>query len=287
MPIDLHVHSTASDGHSTPSEVVAEAAAAGLDTIALTDHDTTAGWAEAGAAAERLGVRLIPGVEISCQLGGISVHLLGYLLDPRDAALRRMWEATRASRERRARLIVEKLSADVPVTWEDVLEQTRHVTTIGRPHIADALVARGVVTSRDHAFATILRPGSPYYARYLAPDGIEAVRAVVGAGGVAVMAHPLARRRGRVVGDSAIADNVAVGMSGQEVDHRDQDDAERAHLRALAADLGLLTTGSSDYHGTGKQNRIGENTTTPQALEAIFERAGAAAADRNPLSGTS
>jgi len=274
MPIDLHVHSTASDGRSGPAEVVREAAAAGVDTLALTDHDTVAGWAPAAAEAGLLGIRLIPGVEISCQVRGVSVHLLGYLVDPLDTVLTGMWHATRTSRELRARRIVERLAADVPVTWDDVLAQTDDVATIGRPHIADALVARGVVDSRDHAFATLLRPGSPYYARYLAPEGRDVVRAVVAAGGAAVIAHPLARRRGRVVDDGDVADLAAAGMVGLEVDHRDHDDAERSHLRGLAADLGLVVTGASDYHGSGKANRLGENTTHPEALEAILEHAG-------------
>lgn len=275
--IDLHVHSTASDGRSTPAEVVAEAAAAGLRTIALTDHDTTAGWSEALSAGQRLGVRVVPGVEISAQVGGISVHMLAYCVDPADEALRSMWQATRTSRDARARRIVERLAADVPLTWDDVRAQARQEPTIGRPHIADALVARGIVASRDEAFATLLRPGSPYYARYLAPDGVHVVQAVVAAGGAAVIAHPLAGRRGRVIDDVAVAALADAGMIGLEMDHRDHTAGEREHLRGLARELGLLTTGSSDYHGTGKVNRLGENTTTPEVLSALLAAGEAAA----------
>lgn len=270
--IDLHVHSTASDGHSAPEQVVAEAAAAGMTTIALTDHDTTAGLEHAQRAADAYNVRVVPGVEISCHVRGISVHMLGYCADPFDEALAAMWDATRASRLQRARTIVERLSVDVPIEWADVVAITGEDSTVGRPHIADALVARGVVASREEAFAGLLRAGSPYYARYLSPDGMDVVRAVVAAGGVAVIAHPSARRRGRVIDDADIAALAAAGMAGIEADHRDHTAADRSHLRGLARDLGLVVTGSSDYHGTGKPNRLGEFTTEPAALEDLLDR---------------
>ena len=153
--IDLHAHSSVSDGTQPPAEVVASAAAAGLDVVALTDHDTTAGWGAASAAAERLGVQLVPGMEVSCSSSGISVHLLSYLHDPGFAGLLDEVELARDSREWRARQIVENLSADVALTWEDVQAQLTEGATIGRPHIADALVARGIVADRDEAFATL------------------------------------------------------------------------------------------------------------------------------------
>ncbi len=269
MRIDLHTHSTASDGTQPPAAVVAEAVAAGLDVLALTDHDSTAGWGEAADASRRLGIVLVPGAEVSCQAGGISVHLLSYLHDPDDPALAAELGRTRAERIGRARRMVELIAVDHPLTWEDVVARVGPGATVGRPHIADALVAEGIVANRDEAFATLLHSGGPYYVRHYSPDVEHAVRLVRGAGGVPVMAHPLAARRGRTVSDAVIAGMAAAGLAGLEVDHRDHEPGERAHLRGLAAELGLFTTGSSDYHGTGKVNRIGENGTAPEVLEQI------------------
>jgi predicted metal-dependent phosphoesterase TrpH len=267
--IDLHVHSSASDGTQPPAAVVAEAAAAGLDVVALTDHDTTAGWPEASGAARRAGIALVPGAEISCQARGISVHLLSYLHDPAEPELAAEMERTRTDRLTRARRMVDLIALDLPLTWEEVAARVEPGATVGRPHIADAMVAKGLVADRDEAFATVLHAGSPYYVRHYAPDAERAVRLVRRAGGVPVMAHPLAARRGRVVSDGVIAGLAGAGLAGLEVDHRDHEPAEREHLRALAAGLGLLTTGSSDYHGAGKVNRLGENLTSPQTLERI------------------
>jgi 3',5'-nucleoside bisphosphate phosphatase len=271
--IDLHVHSSASDGTQPPAAVVAEAAAAGLDAIALTDHDTTAGWAEAAQAARALGVVLVPGIELSTQLDGVSVHLLAYLPDPDDPALVAEMERTRSDRLSRARRMVDLVGADYPLTWAEVAARVEPGATVGRPHIADAMVAKGIVASRDEAFATVLHSGSRYHVRHYAPGTALAVRLVRGAGGVPVMAHPLAARRGRVVTDAAIAELAGAGLAGLEVEHRDHEPAERAHLRGLAAELGLFTTGASDYHGTGKLTRIGENLTDPAVLERIEAQA--------------
>jgi len=274
--IDLHTHSRASDGTDRPGAVLEAAARAGLDVVALTDHDTTAGWAEAADAVGPTGVALVRGTEISTRVtvdgGGISVHLLSYLHDPDDAGLRAEWERTRDDRLARARRMTDRLAEDFPLTWEDVVAQTGDGATVGRPHLADALVAAGVVASRDEAFATVLNPGARYYVPHYAPDTEAAVRAVLGAGGVPVMAHPGAGSRGRTVDDETIAELAAAGLAGLEVDHRDHDDATRDRLRGLAAELGLLVTGSSDYHGTGKLNRIGEHTTAPEVLAQIEER---------------
>jgi predicted metal-dependent phosphoesterase TrpH len=267
--IDLHVHSTASDGTQPPAAVVAEAGAAGLDVVALTDHDTTAGWPEASEAALRAGVVLVPGAEISCQVNGVSVHLLSYLHDPADPELAAEMRRTRADRLTRARRMVELIAVDHPLTWEEVSARVEPGATVGRPHIADAMVAKGLVADRDEAFATVLHSGSRYHVRHYAPDAEAAVRLVRRAGGVPVMAHPLAARRGRVVSDAVISELADAGLAGLEVDHRDHDPAEREHLRSLAGALGLLTTGASDYHGSGKVNRIGENLTTPETLERI------------------
>jgi len=271
--IDLHTHSTASDGTQSPGEVVVAAAEAGLDVLALTDHDTTRGWDEAAVAAQHQGMVLVRGIEISCQHEGITIHLLGYLQDPAAPGLLVELARSRQSREMRAQRIVALLSRDLPLHWDDVLEQIGPGATIGRPHIADALVAKGIVASRDAAFADYLYGGSPYSARHYAADPVEAVRLVREAGGVAVMAHPFASQRGLVVDDSIIEAMAAAGMAGLEVHHRDHDGDEVRHGLDLAASLDLFVTGSSDYHGAGKCNLLGENTTDPAVLQRIEELA--------------
>ena len=274
MPIDLHTHSTASDG-TEPSEVfVAQAARAGLDVVALTDHDTYAGWPAAVAAAGELGVDLVRGVEVSCSQRGISVHLLAYLVDPEASGLLHELDRARDSRVTRIDRMVELMAADgIPVTIEEVRAQAGVGTTMGRPHIADALVASGFVRSRDEAFADVLRNGSRYYVSHYAPDPVRAVELVRAAGGVPVMAHPFANGRGWTVEDSVIERMADAGLAGLEAHHRDHTPAERTHAVELAARLGLFVTGSSDYHGAGKENRLGENTTTPEVLAQIEEQA--------------
>ncbi len=269
MLIDLHTHSTVSDGTQPPAAVVAEAAAAGLDVVALTDHDSTAGWDDAAAAATEHGVALVRGVEISCARWGTSVHLLGYLLDPASPGLRAEMERSRGSRETRARRMTERLGRDYPITWDDVLEQVEDGATIGRPHLADALVAGGSFADRDAAFATALHRSSGYHVAHYAPDPADAVRLVREAGGVPVLAHPFAHTRGRVLDDETVEELIEVGLMGLEVDHRDHDDDARRRLREIAAAHDLIVTGSSDYHGAGKQNRLGENVTRPDQLERI------------------
>jgi predicted metal-dependent phosphoesterase TrpH len=270
--VDLHTHSRVSDGTESPAELVAAAARAGLDVVALTDHDTTAGWDEAAAAAREHGVALVRGAELSCRAGGTSVHLLAYLHDPDDAALRAESERIRTSRVDRARRIVERIAVDHPLTWQDVLAQTQPGTTVGRPHIADALVAVGLVADREEAFATMLAAGSPYYVPYYATALADGIRMVRDAGGVPVLAHPGAATRGTVLSDDAIRAAARAGLAGLEVDHRDHTPAQRARLAGLAAELGLLVTGASDYHGTGKPNRLGENLTDPAVLAALVDQ---------------
>lgn len=270
--IDLHTHSRVSDGTQSPAEVVAEARRAGLDVLALTDHDTTAGWAEAARAAPTVGLALVRGTEISCTAGGTSVHLLSYLHDPADAALAEVLAESRSSRDGRARAMVERLAEDYHLTWAEVVAQAGAGATIGRPHIADVLVARGYAADRSEAFATMLAPSGRYYVRYHAPDVVDAVELVLAAGGVPVFAHPRASTRGRVVGEDVIRELAAAGLAGLEVDHRDHTEADKARLRALAGELGLLVTGASDYHGAGKPNRLGEHTTAPAVFEQIAER---------------
>lgn len=272
MRIDLHTHSTASDGTESPAEVMASARAAGLDVIALTDHDTVSGWREAADAAE--GLEFVPGAELSCQTeDGISLHMLGLLFDPENAPLREAMETTRDDRMPRMIKMVEKLAADgIPITMEQVWAQVPEGATLGRPHLADALVAAGVVKVRDEAFVDLLHNDSKYYVGHLAPTPAEAVGLIKGAGGVAIFAHPGASKRGEIVSEEMIASLVPVGLDALEVDHRDHDTPTRERLRALAEGLGILCTGASDYHGTGKQNVIGENTTDPQVWQVLKAR---------------
>lgn len=272
MLIDLHAHSTASDGTDTPAELVAAAVAAGLDVVAITDHDSTDGWADATEAAQRHGIRLVRGIELSCAAGGISLHVLGYLHDPTYEPLLREMDHARTSRTERARRITAKLAADVPIDYADVLAQVHQGATVGRPHIADALVANGIVRDRDEAFATYLYDGSPYYARHYAPSAVDGVRLIRAAGGVPVMAHPFAAKRGRIVADDVIEEMAAAGLVGLEAHHPDHTPDQERHALDLARALGLLVTGSSDYHGTGKVNRLAERTTPQGVFEALVGR---------------
>lgn len=273
MTIDLHTHSTASDGTDTPGELVRNAAAAGLDVVALTDHDGTDGW-DAAAAALPPGLRLVPGVEVSAEWQGIPLHVLGYLFDRAYQPLVTELSELRESRVRRARRIVDAMVADgLPVSWERTL--ARADGAVGRPHIASELVEAGLVPDVSAAFTDAwIGSRGRYYRREHKVPALHAIRLVRDAGGVAVFAHPRARGRGEVVDDAAIAAMCEAGLSGLEVDHPDHDAATRAELRTLAADLGLLVTGSSDYHGGRKANRLGECRTSPEVFEALV--AGAA-----------
>lgn len=275
MRIDLHTHSTASDGTDTPAELVRNAAAAGLDVVALTDHDTVRGHAEAAAALPE-GLTLVTGAELSCRTsGGTGLHLLAYLFDPDEPELERERELVRDDRVPRARAMVAKLrDLGVPITWEQVARIAGD-GSVGRPHIATALVELGVVGSVSDAFTPDwLADGGRAYAGKHELDPFAAVRLVRAAGGVTVLAHPLAARRGAAhIGEDEIAELAGAGLDGVEVDHMDHDATARARLRALAGDLGLLTTGSSDYHGSRKSCRLGEYTTDPEIYGEIVRRA--------------
>jgi predicted metal-dependent phosphoesterase TrpH len=274
MRIDLHTHSTVSDGTETPAALLATAREAGLDVVALTDHDTTDGWA-AAAAARPPGMVVVPGMELSCRWfpendRPISVHLLAYLFDPEHPGL--MSERTRLRQERLGRgekIATALAAAGYPVSWDRIVEASEG-GVVGRPHIARALVQAGVVGSVDEAFADLLHPRSPHYVAKRDTEVREGIALVRAAGGVPVFAHGLATKRGRVVGDDAIRAMVHAGLLGLEVDHPDHTEEERAHLRELAQELGLIVTGSSDYHGTNKTTPIGACTTDPEQLEALL-----------------
>jgi predicted metal-dependent phosphoesterase TrpH len=268
--IDLHAHSNVSDGTDTPSELVRAAATAGVDVLAITDHDTVGGWDEAAAAARRHGVMLVRGIEISCSWRFASIHLLGYLTDPDDPALMAELAHARDSRATRLQRMVELMAADgIPVTYGEVLAQVAPGATPGRPHIADALVANGTIAHRDEAFREWLTSDSRYYVRHYSPDPVHAVELVRAAGGVPVIAHPFTRTRGAGVSDGLVEQMYAAGLVGLEAYHRDHGPAEVARAQRLADRLGLVLTGSSDYHGDGKVNRLAENTTAPSVLKKI------------------
>ncbi len=274
MLIDLHTHSSVSDGTETPAELMATARAAGLDVVALTDHDTTAGWAVAEAARPP-GVTVVPGMELSCRWfpsdqPPISVHLHAYLVDPDAPGLAAERARLRAERLGRGERIVAALAADgYPVVWEQIVAGCAG-GVVGRPHVARALVDAGVVASVDDAFATLLHHGSPYYVAKADTDVREGIALIRAAGGVPVFAHGLATKRGRIVGDDAVAAMADAGLLGREVDHPDLTPAHRDHLRGLADDLGLISTGSSDYHGTNKPTSITVCTTEPDQWEALL-----------------
>lgn len=274
MRIDLHTHSSASDGTDSPAQLVGHAVAAGLDVVALTDHDTVSGYAEAVAALAGTPLTLVTGAELSCQVEGISMHMLAYLFDPEDPELSRERELVRTDRFRRAEAMTERCrELGAPISWE----QVRRIAgngAVGRPHVASALVEAGVVPSVDAAFTSEwLANGGRADVRKREFDPFEAVRLVRAAGGVTVFAHPGAVKRGRTVSEQVIADLAAAGLDGLEVDHMDHDEETREQLRGLAGDLGLLVTGSSDYHGSRKAVRLGADTTAPEVYDAIVARA--------------
>jgi predicted metal-dependent phosphoesterase TrpH len=277
MRIDLHTHSDASDGTDSPTQLVANARAAGLDVVALTDHDTVAGHEEAAAAVRGGGHRslaLVRGAEFSCLFKGISLHLLGYLFDPAHPELAREMELLRTDRTRRAAAMVDKLvELGAPVSWEQV-NRIAGDAAVGRPHVARALVEAGVVPDVSAAFTPewIGNDGRAYVEKYsLAPErGIALVKA---AGGVSVFAHPAASSRGEIVDAPTIATFAEAGLDGIEVDHPDHDEDARARLRDLAANLHLLPTGSSDYHGFVKSTPLGAETTDPAVFEELVRRA--------------
>jgi hypothetical protein len=282
--IDLHCHSTASDGTDSPAALMRAAAAAGLDVVALTDHDTVAGYREATAALPP-GLTLVTGCEFSCRYvspdpatQGVSVHLLGYLFDPAEPELARERELVRDDRVPRARGMTERLrELGVPVTFDRVRELAGPDGTIGRPHIAAAMVEAGAVPTVSDAFtAEWIGDGGRAHLGKHELNVVDAIRLIHHAGGVAVFAHPMAVKRGRTVPESALAELATAGLDGIEVDHLDHDAPTRARLRGLAGELDLLVTGSSDYHGSRKTVALGEHTTAPDVYAEIAARASGA-----------
>lgn len=268
--IDLHTHTSASDGTDTAAQLINKALAQGLDTLAITDHDSIAGWASASQTL-RGDLKLVLGAEISCLTKeGISVHMLGLLFDGTNLALLEVLENTRDERLPRMRKMIELMRADgIDISLSDVEAVMPVGATMGRPHLADALVAKKIIKTRDEAFLELLNNESKYYVSHLAPTPEEAVRLIRAAGGVAVIAHPFASLRGQILQSSDFIALQAAGLNGIEVNHRDQSNEERLSLFNIASDLDLVMTGSSDYHGTGKSNSLGENVTDPAQWERL------------------
>ncbi|SNR39207.1 hypothetical protein SAMN06265360_104207 [Haloechinothrix alba] len=275
LRIDLHTHSTGSDGTDTPSELMRAAAAAGLDVIALTDHDSTGGWDQATAALPA-GLTLVPGAELSCcwHTGDgrtISVHLLAYLFDPGSEAMLAEQRRLRAERRSRLHTMAGRMAADgLPVDPDALLGQLAPDVPAGRPHLARALVDAGVVRTVDEAFSRYLASGRSYYVPRADTPVESAIDMVADAGGVTVLAHPFAHDRGPTIDADVIATLAARGLTGVEVDHPNHDQRARARLRELAAELDLLPTGSSDYHGTNKQIALGAETTDPDVYSELL-----------------
>jgi len=270
-PIDLHLHSNVSDGTGSPTDVVREAHAAGVRTMALTDHDTAAGWDEAREECLRLGMTFIPGMEFSSRIEHGSIHILAYLIDPYFAPLAEELDKLQNDRENRLRQMTENVSADYDITWDHVMEQVAASgKSLGRPHLADALVAQGIIGERSEAFDGILSKNGPYYVSQYALDPVSAVKLIRAAGGVPVMAHPTTR--GRVAPMEYIDRLIEAGLGGYEIEHRENMEPGKTILREICLERGLIMTGSSDYHGTGKPNQPGENTTAPEMLAKIIEQ---------------
>jgi 3',5'-nucleoside bisphosphate phosphatase len=272
MRADLHTHSDRSDGTDAPADLVRLAASQGLDVVALTDHDTTDGWAEAGSAAEQVGVRLVRGIEVSCRFADRGVHLLAYEPDPGYPPLAAELARIREGRAARVPEMLERLrSLGVDIDDSDLRRAAGDTTAVGRPHVADALITLGVVTDRTEAFEKYLNRRGPGYVRRYAADLEQVIAWVADAGGVSVLAHPWTPRHDyRALDEAGLSRLKDAGLVGVEVDHEDHDRATREELRAVAERLDLVVTGSSDYHGTGKVGHdLGCNTTAADQLDRL------------------
>lgn len=268
--IDLHTHTTRSDGTDSPRELVNKAIVQGLEVLGISDHDTTSSWDEATQSL-RGSLKLALGSEISCLTAdGVSVHMLGLLFDPFHEEMQQVLEETRDGRLPRMRKMIEKMRLEgFDISMQDVEASMPPGATMGRPHLADALVAKKIVSTRDEAFTDLLHNESRFYVSHAAPTPVEAIALIRRAGGVAVIAHPFASRRGEILKAEDFVELVSAGLNGIEVDHRDQNPDERAMLRTIALELDLVVTGGSDYHGTGKLNALAENFTRRDQWEKL------------------
>lgn len=280
MKIDLHAHSTHSDGKESVQQVFQFAAEAGLTALALTDHDTTAGWDEARVEAAKHGITFVPGIEVTTKHNEVSVHMLAYLPDPNYLPLVNRLKEVRESRETRIERFVENLQGTYADLTMDGVRATlkEEGKSLGRPHIADALVDLGIFEDRTGAFEGPLHKKSPFFVPSEGLDTIEAVKLIRAAGGVPVMAHPMARSGDELVitqlHRERFIEVIEAGLGGFEVEHREVGEVARKWLTDLAKEFDLVTTGSSDYHGmTGKKNRLGEYTTEEPMLLKIEAQA--------------
>jgi 3',5'-nucleoside bisphosphate phosphatase len=275
MRIDLHTHSSVSDGTDTPAELVHKARAVGLDVVGLTDHDTFDGLDEATAEGERLGIQVVRGMELSCSRQGSSVHVLAYGADPSSPGLAEEMALVRDGRLGRLAGVLAKLNAlGVPVSEAEVMAQVGDSPSVGRPHIADALIKAGHVQDRQEAFDRFLADGGPAHVPRYTIELERGIDLIHQAGGLAVIAHPWGRGREHLLPPSVLQTLAHDHqLDGIEVDHQDHDAETRRQLRTLADSLGLLPTGSSDYHGTGKLDHdLGCNTTDLEVFNEMQRR---------------
>jgi predicted metal-dependent phosphoesterase TrpH len=271
---DLHSHSNRSDGTLAPAEVMRLAASRDLTGVALTDHDTFDGLAEAAAEAQGIGLELVPGIEFSAEYDGASLHILGYWVDPDDPAIDAELLRLTATRFRRGEMIVEKLrELGFDITVERVLELAGG-EAIARPHIAEAMVEAGIVADEQEAFDRYISDDGLAYVPKHALQPSEALRLIGQAGGVCVLAHPAMWRGTDTVPDTLIEEMAEGGMVGLEVFHPDHDDEMRAKYAALAARLDLVPTSSSDCHGERFGYRMGQERTDAETFAELKRRAG-------------
>lgn len=308
MRADLHTHSTASDGTDAPGDLPRLAKQAGLDAFALTDHDTTAGLAQAAAAAKKIGITFVPGIEISVLADPFAqhspladeqhndppagaVHLLGYHVQPQSEALTIIETKLRRARENRNPKIIDKLAElGVRIDYQDVLKIAKNDAkddakdelseqpenhTIGRPHIAQLLVQRGYVKSIHEAFARYLGQGAPAYVPRELPTAQRAIDAVHAAGGVAVLAHPVHLGLNPDQLEHHIARLTDLGLDGIETQHPDHEPNDTKQLAALARQFDLIPTGGSDYHGSRKAIGLGSVLAPDDALQQLEQAAAA------------
>lgn len=280
--IDLHLHTTASDGRLSPAQLVARVGAAGITTMSVTDHDTVAGLAEVGTAASTIGIRLVPGIEITSVADGRDVHMLGYFFDPTSADLLTFLEGQRALRVSRVREIGARLAGlGMPIDVEALVTTaaTRPGTSVGRPQIARAMVAAGHVASVQDAFERWLATGLPGFVPRTGPSPAAVVDVIHAAGGVASMAHPAVTKRDDLI--RPLADH---GLDAIEVYHSDHQPEDVQEYRSLSQRLGILVSGGSDFHGEdpaaladrgrARRNTLGAVMLPPDDFAALERRAG-------------
>ncbi|MFC4778369.1 PHP domain-containing protein [Paenibacillus sp. GCM10023252] len=283
---DLHTHTTASDGMDSPSSNVRLAAEAGLSGIAITDHDTVAGIEEAIREGQRLGLTVIPGVELSTVARGNDIHILGYFIRWQDEEWLTRLRSLRDTRNKRNEMIVDRLvQLGVPVTMEQVIEIARQKhsgnlpgSTVGRPHIAEAIIRAGAAATMQEAFDRYLAVGAAAYVNPPRIDPVEALKWIHEAGGASVIAHP-----GLYHDDELVEEIIKQGVTGIEVYHSDHGTPEETRYSALAAKYGLITTGGSDYHGarngTLYHGAVGSRWTSMDAVRRLSREAGGSSDD--------